>query len=457
MKVYYHTLSLCPNANVASWPTIRESIPNCEEVELEEADVIIAFFCAMTIDEIQLAKTELEELIKFKREHRRVRLIVGGCLQSVNRLRENYKEVYDLLCTNEIDCLFSREAMVEDILSFLGFRRKPLVPISFIDDAVAVIQIASGCNRKCSFCKSWYLDMPYRFLPMEVVMDAVDSAVKLGATRLDITGENITEYDTDCSGRSQLIVLLKRIIREFPSIKIINLSGIALDEMDEYLFRFILNQPKIRAIQLEVQSLDQNVRRAMGLTKSVGDAMRMVTELSKEHNVRSSIMAGHPGETTEGVYRQLRLINDNNMYYLEPNKYINTPQTRSYGMEQISEEMVTNHLTLMLGTIVRLRARYVAGVLGKTIPMYVVGMASDYHILLPVGGTIRVTVRKMDGIRIGDYVNCYIDSYKPWGSGSGQSIEYQRRQLMSVPLDPVIMMSLLSPVDNEIYLGGQIK
>lgn len=448
MKVCYLAMSNCPIAQFSGWEVIKKMLPGIEIVsDTNEAEVVIAYFCALTKDEIVGAKDTLVELLEEKKKRPTMKLLVGGCLPEIKHGNENYPDTFQLLNSPEIDAKFGRETMVKDILRYFGLSYEYEMTIAYVEGSAACIQIASGCNRRCSFCKCHYLHMPYRSVPIDEVRCEIERAIGEGVARLNITGENITEYGIDLNaGNVKLLGLLKEIINKYPSIKLIDLCGITLDEVDNKLLKFLTREPRIGMIQIEAQSFIPEVRRAMNLRKTADEAMRIIAELASKKPIISNIMIGHPGECEAGFMKQYEFIRQRGLFMLEPNVYVNTIGTRSFTMEQIPDLVVKRRLEEMLSLTYELRRKYVREVSARRIPARVLMKRSDGGLLLmPLNKPVMIEADEPGReVAVGDLVQCVI-SEPTYFNGSGKrGMTFEE------------LMHLTDPRDNRIHLCGTI-
>ncbi len=337
--------------------------------------------------------------------------------------------------------------MVKDILQHFGLPYEHEMTVAYVKGSAACIQIASGCNRRCSFCKCHYLHMPYRSVPIDEVRGEIERAIGEGVTRLNITGENITEYGSDINaGNLKLIGLLKGIIHDYPEIKVIDLCGVTLDEIDKKLLWFLVREPKIGLIQVEAQSFIPEVREAMNLKKTAEEAMQIIAELASKKPIISNIMIGHPEENEKGFKRQYAFIRQKGLFMLEPNAYVNTFGTRSFTMKQIPDHVVKRRLEEMLCLTYELRRKYVREVSARTIPARVLMERPDGGLLLmPLNKPVMIEANRPGReVAVGDLVQCVISkpTYLNGSDKTGMTLGE--------------LLHLTDPRDNRIHLRGTI-
>ena len=403
MNVFLKVSNPCPTSHR---DLIRiKNMPGFNQVsDPARADVIIAFLCAMTAEEIAAAKAIIPELVNAKKENPNIKLIIGGCVNGIFHIKEEYPDV---------DEVFGRSGMAETVARALGIAMNSQeLAVEVHDGGVAEIVIAYGCLRHCAFCKTGYLpDMELRSVPKEQIFAEIAEAVKQGTRYINICGENVSEWGIDIWGEPKLLSLLKEILQKFPEIKLMDVCGICLDEMTPKLLKFLVRTPEINIVQAEVQSFIPEVRKAMNLTKSADEVKHIIKELSAKKPIQGNVISGHSPETAEAFRKELGYIKQQKLYMLDPCYFINTEGTLSSRLEQIPKDTQKTRFSMLSKVLLELRAeradelvRY--GKMGNTLPARVVAVREDHSLLMLSREPIVVEVS--DVLRVGDSVNCRI-------------------------------------------------
>ncbi len=211
-------------------------------------------------------------------------------------------------------------------------------------------------------------------------MKEIETAVFQDVLHICITGENTTEYGMDLDGKMHLLELLKEIIDKFPQIKILDVMGVTLDEVDKNLLRFLIKEPRINHIQMEVQSFIQPVRELMSLRKTANEAKDIFNQLRTSKVVSSNIIIGHPGETDANFATQLNYLETKwiNTWSMDISPLDATEGTPVYNMERCSSSVVQNRLRAFLNSLCRMRENWANVYLrDKTVRAYVHNYFAD--------------------------------------------------------------------------------
>ncbi|KAA5831111.1 30S ribosomal protein S12 methylthiotransferase RimO [Saccharopolyspora hirsuta] len=170
------------------------------------------------------------------------------------------------------------------------------------DSPVAALKLASGCDRRCSFCaipsfRGSFLSRQ----PEEVLGEAVWLA-EHGAKELFLVSENSTSYGKDLADPRALELLLPRLA-EVEGVERVRVSYLQPAETRPGLVRTIATTPGVAPyFDLSFQHSSESVLRRMrrfGSTESFLELIAQIRELAPEAGIRSNFIVGFPGETEE--------------------------------------------------------------------------------------------------------------------------------------------------------------
>ncbi|HEY2549484.1 MAG TPA: radical SAM protein [Streptosporangiaceae bacterium] len=179
--------------------------------------------------------------------------------------------------------------------------------------AVAPLKIASGCDRRCSFCaipsfRGAFISRP----PADLIAEAGWLAGH-GARELLLVSENSTSYGKDLGD----LRLLERLLPELaavPGIDRVRVSYLQPAELRPGLIETMTSTPGIAPyFDISFQHASGPVLRAM---RRFGDAERFcalldqIRRLAPAAGVRSNFIVGFPGETEDDVAELQRFLTD---------------------------------------------------------------------------------------------------------------------------------------------------
>ena len=166
----------------------------------------------------------------------------------------------------------------------------------------APLKIASGCDRRCSFCAIPYFRGSFiSRRPTEILQEAKWLAEN-GVSELFLVSENTTSYGKDLGD----LKLMEKILHEFteiPGIERVRLSYLQPAEMRPTLLQAMIETEKVAPyFDLSFQHTSPTVLRRMrrfGDSEKFLHLINQIRALSPAAGTRSNFIVGFPGETQE--------------------------------------------------------------------------------------------------------------------------------------------------------------
>ena len=166
----------------------------------------------------------------------------------------------------------------------------------------APLKIASGCDRRCSFCAIPYFRGAFVSRRPTEILDEARWLSTNGVSELFLVSENTTSYGKDLGD----LTLMEKLLPDFaeiPGVELIRLSYLQPAEMRPSLLQAMISTPKVAPyFDLSFQHTSATVLRRM---RRFGDSekfLHLITQiraLSPEAGIRSNFIVGFPGETQE--------------------------------------------------------------------------------------------------------------------------------------------------------------
>lgn len=305
---------------------IIASIPELVEVnKREHPDYVMANFCAISTENIDVFDTMKYELLQMKRANPQLKILAGGCIEGLSVKKD----------LSFADAIYHHQEEATAFLHFLGYDSIADLHPAIIYDT-AYIVIAQGCNRRCTFCKVHYLDyMRVTSRPIAEIVALVYSAIDHGIYNIHLNAENSTEYGCDIG--TNICELLQAIFA-ISKVRYVDISGLCLDEISPQLLKLLQN-PKTRQLQIEIQSLNDLVRKSMGLHKNSREALAILDALH-DKAVTSNFITGFVNSNVKEFDKELKLIRAHHLHFLTLSPYddtINTPSHQFYQKPSKSE------------------------------------------------------------------------------------------------------------------------
>ena len=164
----------------------------------------------------------------------------------------------------------------------------------------APLKIASGCDRRCSFCAIPYFRGSFISRKPTEIIEEGRWLAQNGVSELFLVSENTTSYGKDLGD----LKLMEKILPEFAAIEGIErvrLSYLQPAEMRPSLLQAMIETEKIAPyFDLSFQHTSATVLRRMrrfGDSEKFLHLISQIRALSPEAGIRSNFIVGFPGET----------------------------------------------------------------------------------------------------------------------------------------------------------------
>jgi ribosomal protein S12 methylthiotransferase len=169
---------------------------------------------------------------------------------------------------------------------------------------VALVKLAEGCDRDCSFCAIPSFRGPFRSRRPTEVLDAVAWLAGQGVSEVCLVAENSTSYGKDLGGREALVHLLCDLAG-VDGLRRVRLNYLQPDELTPGLLEEMAANPVVCSyFDLSLQHASAPVLRRMRRGGSAGrflDLVGRIRALDPDAAFRSNFILGFPGERRADV------------------------------------------------------------------------------------------------------------------------------------------------------------
>ena len=178
---------------------------------------------------------------------------------------------------------------------------------------VAPLKIASGCDRRCSFCAIPGYRGAFLSRPPQDILDEAQWLAGQGVRELLLVSENSTSYGKDL-GNLRLLDELLPALAAVPGIARIRVSYLQPAEMRPSLIEVMATTPGVMPyFDLSFQHASGNVLRAMrrfGDRARFGALLDQIRQACPQAGVRSNFIVGFPGESAEDLGELERFLGE---------------------------------------------------------------------------------------------------------------------------------------------------
>ena len=302
-----------------------------EAPEEEEGNIVVINTCGF----IDNAKQEsIDTILHYADKKQRGEVdhvYVTGCLS------ERYKPELEAEIT-DVDAYFGTRDMPL-LLKTLGAdykhelvgERMTTTPKHF-----AYLKIAEGCDRPCSFCAIPLMRGGHKSTPIEDLVTEAEKLAAKGVKELILIAQDLTYYGLDLYKERRLGALLKELVKvegiEWIRLHYLFPSGFPQDVLD-----IIREEPKVcDYIDIPLQHIADPVLKSMrrGTTKAKTDALlAMMREKVPGITIRTTLIAGYPGETEEDHQVVLDWVREQRFDRLGVFAYSHEENTHAFKLE----------------------------------------------------------------------------------------------------------------------------
>ncbi len=278
--------------------------------EEKEADVIVINTCCFIHDAKQESIDTILEMARLK-DNKLKALIVCGCLAERYRdeIIKEIPEVDAVIGMNEDDIV----SAIGSVIGNTASRKSPNARLITTPGHFEYLKIAEGCDKNCTYCIIPKIRGSYRSYPVEELIEEAEFLAKQGVKELILVAQETTLYGTDIYGHKALPELLCKL-SEIEGIEWIRILYAYPEEITDELIDIMSTNPKIcHYIDIPIQSGADAVLKKMGRRTDQARIREVVQKLRDKINdicIRTTLIAGFPGETEEDFEETYRFVNE---------------------------------------------------------------------------------------------------------------------------------------------------
>jgi ribosomal protein S12 methylthiotransferase len=169
---------------------------------------------------------------------------------------------------------------------------------------VALVKLAEGCDRDCSFCAIPSFRGRFRSRRPTEILAEVAWLAGQGVSEVCLVAENSTSYGKDLGGREALVHLL-RDLAGVDGLRRLRLNYLQPDEISPGLLEEMAANPVVCSyFDLSLQHASERVLRRMrrgGSSATFLDLVQRIRALDPDAAFRSNFILGFPGERKADV------------------------------------------------------------------------------------------------------------------------------------------------------------
>lgn len=394
------------------------------EAKQDDSEIVIINTCGFIDNAKQESIDTILRYAEAKKEGMVEKVYVTGCLSERYRddLEGEIPEVDAFFGTRELPRLL--KTLKADYKHELVGERLLTTPSHY-----AYFKIAEGCDRPCSFCAIPIMRGKHRSTPIEELIEQAKGLAAKGVKELMLIAQDLTYYGLDIYKKRALADLLDRLA-DVEGIEWIKLhyaypSGFPMDVLE------VMNKRDniCKYLDIPLQHGSTRVLQAMrrGITREkTEDLIAKIRETVPGIAIRTTLIAGYPGETEEDFEEMLDFVERMRFDRLGIFTYSHEENTHAHNFEDdvpddVKRERADRVMELQSGISYDLNQEKI----GKTFKVLFDRAEGDYFIgrtefdSPEVDNEVLVKKDESTYVRIGDYANVEItnaDHYDLYGT-----------------------------------------
>jgi len=296
----------------------------------DDANVVVINTCGFIDNAKQESIDTILRYVDAKEEGIVDKVYVTGCLS------QRYKDDLEKEIP-EVDAWFGTRDLSRLLKVFKANYRQELVGERILTNPshYAYLKISEGCDRPCSFCAIPLMRGNHISRPIEELVHEAKNLAKNGTRELLIIAQDSTYYGLDLYKKRKLADLLKNL-SDVDGIDWIRLhyafpSGFPLDVLD-----VMAERPNIcKYLDIPLQHGSTNMLQTMrrGITREKTEQLLYtIREKVPGISIRTTMIAGHPGETEKDFHELLDFVEKSRFERLGVFAYSHEENTHAHSM-----------------------------------------------------------------------------------------------------------------------------
>jgi ribosomal protein S12 methylthiotransferase len=288
-----------------------------------DADYIIVNTCGFVETAKQESINTILELTALKNDAHQKKIIVTGCL---------VQRYHDELASEipEIDALvgLAKEWNIAEMINAgvfdNGKKTPPSRSFTEYPERVlsglpsAYLQIADGCDNKCSYCAIPFIRGRYRSKPLEKVIAEAHQLDDGRVKEINLIAQDTGRYGYDIYGRKRLIGLLDSLtgFNNIEWIRLLYLQPYTIE--DDLIYAIKRDHLIVPYLDIPFQHASHKILRAMNRNGAGSDYLAQIAWLRRsipEITLRTSVIVGFPGETEDDFDELIEFIKNAELDY----------------------------------------------------------------------------------------------------------------------------------------------
>lgn len=262
----------------------------------------------------------------------------------------------------------------------------------------AYVKISDGCDRMCSYCTIPFIRGRYHSYTLAEIEADVAYKVRSGVREVTLIAQDTGRWGSDLPEKGTLAQLMDHLAGRFPDTWF-RVMYIQPEGVTDELLSVMAAHPNICSyLDIPFQHAAKPILRAMNRRGSARDFLDLVDHARQAVpgvTLRTTLIAGFPGETEEQFAELLDFIEEAELDYVGVFPYSQEDGTRAAAMDgQLDEEVKQERAQAVRDLADPISAARIAARVGQRIPVLVLGAEEDGQLF----GRAQCQAPDVDGV-----------------------------------------------------------
>jgi ribosomal protein S12 methylthiotransferase len=245
----------------------------------------------------------------------------------------------------------------------------------------AYLQVSDGCHRACTYCTIPAIRGPYRSRAARDIVAEARALVVAGARELVLIGQDISAWGRDLPDSPALADLVRKLAK-VEGLAWLRLMYVQPDGITPDLLEAMAASPVVcRYLDMPLQHASREVLRRMGRRGDAAEYLRLIgviRQLLPGVTLRTTLIAGFPGETRQDSKRLLDFVRDARLDFVGIFPYSAEEGTPAARMDdQISARTKIARAQRLRDAADEIGFEKVADLVGRTLEVLVEGVDEE--------------------------------------------------------------------------------
>ena len=239
----------------------------------------------------------------------------------------------------------------------------------------APLKIASGCDRRCSFCAIPYFRGSFVSRPPKEIIEEATWLVDHGVSEVFLVSENTTSFGKDL-GDLKLMEKLLPELSQIDGLTRIRLSYLQPAEMRPSLIQAIAETSKVVPyFDLSFQHSSAGILRSMrrfGDSEKFLHLIKQIRAISPEAGIRSNVIVGFPGETEDDYQELVNFVSSAHLDAIGVFGYSDEDNTEALGLDgKVDPELIRERVENLASLVDELVSERASARIGQEISVLI--------------------------------------------------------------------------------------